>query len=144
MLRTKASTYAVLAIAEIARRHTKKNMGVQASEIAGYLGLPGAYAAKVLTQLARANILRSDRGPRGGFRMAKPVEEIDLLQVIEAVDGRIGSGGDFVNDPESSGLTGQALCKVFKDIIESVRTALRQKTVADLMPSELLAASSSE
>jgi Rrf2 family protein len=42
---------------------------------------------KILQDLVRAGVLRSKRGPRGGFSLARPIEEITMLQIIEAVDG---------------------------------------------------------
>jgi Rrf2 family protein len=45
------------------------------------------YLLKILQQLVRANVLRSKRGPRGGFSLAKPTNKITMLEVIEAVDG---------------------------------------------------------
>ncbi len=72
MFRNKASTYAVLAVLEIAKRRLAGSMsGIQAGEIAEVYGLPTAYAAKVMSQLARSRILRSDRGPRGGFQLVR-------------------------------------------------------------------------
>ena len=45
------------------------------------------YLLKLLQQLVRANVLRSKRGPRGGFSLAKPTKKITMLQIVEAVDG---------------------------------------------------------
>ena len=49
--------------------------------------IPLEYLLKILQQLVRANVLRSKRGPRGGFFLARPAETISLLEVVEAVDG---------------------------------------------------------
>ena len=135
MLRTKASTYAVLAVAEIARRQASRAGGVQAGEIARCIGLPAAYAAKVLTQLARANILRSDRGPRGGFRLVNSPELIPLLDVIEAVDGTIVAEVALMDWEGEGQQTLRRLDEVFGEIIERVRGALRRETIADVLRS---------
>lgn len=86
MVRNKAASYAVLAMVEIAE---KRKIGgapeLQASDIANRFGLPMAYTAKVLSQLARAALLRSDRGPRGGFQLGRDAEQITLYEIFHAV-----------------------------------------------------------
>ncbi|MGD8450978.1 MAG: Rrf2 family transcriptional regulator [Phycisphaerae bacterium] len=136
MFRTKASTYAILAVAEIAKRQVDGAGGVQAGEIARCLELPAAYAAKVLTQLARAGILRSDRGPRGGFRLLRPVESIVLLDIIEAVDGTIvaetGLGASQGEGNVAHG-TLRGLDDIYDRIVEQVRASLRRTNIASLV-----------
>ena len=50
-------------------------------------GIPGHFLAKLLQDLARDGFLKSSKGPRGGFRLAVPADEISMLRVVEAVDG---------------------------------------------------------
>lgn len=50
-------------------------------------GLPGPYLVKQLQQPTRAGPLASVPGPRGGFRLARPISEITLLDVVEAIEG---------------------------------------------------------
>ncbi len=133
MFRTKASMYGLLATIEIAMRQRGDSAGVQAGEIARQLNLPAAYAAKVLTQLARANILHSDRGPRGGFRLMRPPETVDLLEIVEAVDGPIDAAVDTVDGLTSATESLQTLDVVFGDLAGLVRNFLRTRTIADLV-----------
>jgi Rrf2 family protein len=58
-----------------------------AAELAAYYDVPAAYLAKQLQALVRAGVLSATTGPRGGFRLARPAEQITLLEIIEAVDG---------------------------------------------------------
>ena len=46
-----------------------------------------AYLAKHLQSLARAGVLETVKGPRGGYRLARPPAEISVLEVVEAIDG---------------------------------------------------------
>jgi Rrf2 family protein len=59
-----------------------------AARLAEYHGVPAAYLAKHLQALARAGIVETVKGPRGGYRLARPAAEITLLDVVEAVDGK--------------------------------------------------------
>ena len=49
--------------------------------------MPSAYLAKHLQALARAGVLETVKGPRGGYRLARPPAEITVLDVVEAIDG---------------------------------------------------------
>lgn len=60
---------------------------VPAKRLAAAFGLPVAYLNKQLQALARAGILVSTSGPRGGFRLAKPPEAISVLDVVVAIEG---------------------------------------------------------
>ncbi|WP_307124486.1 Rrf2 family transcriptional regulator [Streptomyces sp. B1I3] len=50
-------------------------------------GLPAAYLNKQLQQLVKAGLLASTPGPRGGFGLTRPLEEITLLDVVQAIEG---------------------------------------------------------
>ena len=58
-----------------------------AARLAEYHGVPSAYLAKHLQALARAGVLETVKGPRGGYRLARPPAEITVLAVVEAIDG---------------------------------------------------------
>ena len=58
-----------------------------AAKLAEYHGVPSAYLAKHLQALARAGVLETTKGPKGGYRLARPASEITLLEVVEAIDG---------------------------------------------------------
>ena len=50
-------------------------------------GVPESYLAKIFQELSRDGIVRSHRGARGGFSLARPAAEITLKQIIEAIEG---------------------------------------------------------
>ena len=133
MLRTKASTYAILAVAEIANRQGAGDAGVQAAEVAASLKLPAAYAAKVLTELARAGVLRSDRGPRGGFRLLRPPAAVSLLEIVEVVDGAITADVGLAENPAGAGTAVRSVEKIFDGIAAQVRATLRDATISGVM-----------
>lgn len=82
---SRSTGYALLAVGYIA-----KNQGdgvVLSQDISERYEIPLEYLLKILQQLVRANVLRSKRGPRGGFSLAKTTNKITMLEIIEAVDG---------------------------------------------------------
>ncbi|MFJ8039864.1 RrF2 family transcriptional regulator [Kitasatospora sp. NPDC096147] len=58
-----------------------------AVKLAGYYELPPAYLNKQLQALARAGIVSSVSGPKGGFRLAREPERITLMDVVAAIEG---------------------------------------------------------
>ena len=82
---SRSSGYALLAASYIARNQ-KKGI-ILSQDIAKKYKIPLEYLLKILQLLVKANLLRSKRGPRGGFSMGQPPTKITVLQIIEAVDG---------------------------------------------------------
>ncbi|WP_449486536.1 RrF2 family transcriptional regulator [Streptomyces avidinii] len=60
---------------------------VSAARLAAWHELPAAYLNKQLQALARAGIVTSTPGPRGGFRLARPLDAISLMDVVAAIEG---------------------------------------------------------
>ena len=82
---SRSTGYALLAVGYIAKHQGK---GVVLSQnVSKEYDIPLEYLLKILQQMVRANVLRSKRGPRGGFSLAKPANKITMLEIIQAVDG---------------------------------------------------------
>jgi len=64
-----------------------EDAALPAARLAEYHGVPSAYLAKHLQALARAGVLETVKGPRGGYRLARPAADISVLDVVEAIDG---------------------------------------------------------
>ncbi|WP_328335322.1 RrF2 family transcriptional regulator [Streptomyces sp. NBC_00455] len=60
---------------------------ITAARLAAYHDLPAAYLNKQLQALARAGIVSSAPGPRGGFRLARRPEDVTLMDVVAAIEG---------------------------------------------------------
>jgi len=56
-------------------------------QIAAEEEIPSHFLAKILQQLARKGLLRSSKGPTGGFSLRVPADEIRLVDIVEALDG---------------------------------------------------------
>ena len=81
--------YALLAVSHVAQTGNKDKL-VRSQDIAKKFKIPLEYLLKIMQSLVKVNILRSKRGPTGGFSLAQPLSKISMLQVIEAVDGPMG------------------------------------------------------
>ena len=82
---SRSAGYGMMAVGYIAKQDG--NAFVLASTVSKKYSIPNEYLLKILQQLVRANILRSKRGPRGGFSMARPSTEISMREIIEAISG---------------------------------------------------------
>ncbi len=70
---------------------------VTAQEIAKRRIIPRAMIRRVITRLAAANLLTTTRGSGGGLSLARPAGEINLLQVVQAMEGTLALNGCVVN-----------------------------------------------
>ncbi len=86
---SRSTGYALLAVGYIAKNQDQKT--ILSHDISKQYDMPLEYLLKILQQLVRANVLRSKRGPRGGFSLAKSTNKINMLEIIEAVDGPMTS-----------------------------------------------------
>lgn len=85
MLITKASEYAILSLIII----SKKQEPIGSEKLSKELNIPKSFLAKILQALAKNNILKSYKGVRGGFSLAKKTEDISMLSIISAVEGKV-------------------------------------------------------
>ena len=85
MVYSRPCEYAIRTMAYLARVEPHKR--VQAQEIAAAEGIPSPFLAKVLQQLARANLINSFKGPGGGFSLNRNPREVSLYDIFRVVDG---------------------------------------------------------
>ena len=76
-------------------------------DIAERTGLPQPYLEQILLALKGAGLVRSKRGVGGGYLLARPPEEINLAEIVRAVDGPIALG-DF-GQPHTDGACDHAV-----------------------------------
>jgi Rrf2 family protein len=62
---------------------------VPSHAIAQATGMPEKFLLKVLGSLARSRLVLAVKGPNGGYRLARPAKDINLLDVVEAIDGPV-------------------------------------------------------
>lgn len=85
MLLSQTTRYALQAAVLLAERHDA-DVAVSVAEMAQVLDIPRNYLSKTLHQLARNGILTSERGPKGGFRLATAPDRIRLAEIVEPVE----------------------------------------------------------
>jgi Rrf2 family protein len=120
---TSKSPYAVRALAELAR--TGSAGPVPIGEIARRREIPVQFLEGLFATLRRAGILQSQRGVKGGYSFARPPEDLTVLEVVEALEGRLGA---------------DAVGTVFADAIAALRGRLAAVTIAEVAQSEASAA----
>ena len=84
---TSKGRYAVMAMADLAKNKFKKPTSL--TEISLRQGISIAYLEQLFLKLRKNNLVRSVRGPSGGYVLNRPPEEIKLLSIISAVDEKI-------------------------------------------------------
>lgn len=115
-------------------------VALPAARLAEYHDVPAAYLAKHLQSLAGAGIVESVRGPRGGYRLARPADEISVLDVVRAVEGdepafrcteirqRGPAGGPPEWYPKPCGIA-----RAMWDAESAWRAVLAERTIAQLV-----------
>src|SRR4051794_26352160 len=106
----RASQYAVRALVALA---SHDGAGVVPSHVlAREDGTPERFLLKILKALVGVGMLRSVKGPGGGYALARPPAKVTLLEVVEAVDGPVRGEAGGVEGKASSGLDQrlQAVC----------------------------------
>jgi Rrf2 family protein len=110
---------------------------VTAEQLAQAQNIPGKFLETILTHLRRSNIVRSQRGPDGGFWLARPASEISLADIIRAIDGQLlGVRGER---PENVSYPGAAepLQRVWIALRANERAVLESVTLADIVAGRL-------
>ena len=84
---TSKGRYAVMAMADLARSNVKEPTNL--SEISLRQGISVSFLEQLFLKLRKNNLVKSARGPLGGYVLNKPAKEIKLLSIINAVDENI-------------------------------------------------------
>jgi len=143
---TAKADYAVRATVELAGSSADAPRKVD--EVAQAQGIPLSFLENILTQLRSAGVVRSQRGPDGGYWLAHPAKEVTLADVIRAVDGPlVGVRGQRPEEVEYVG-SAESLQQVWVALRANLRKVLERVTVADVaagkLPKDVLALTKGE
>ena len=115
---TTKSPYALRALAELARMGAEAPVPI--GELARRRDIPVQFLEQLFAVLRRAGVLRSQRGVKGGYSFAREPSEITVLELVELLDGPLGSDA-----------TG-----IFGDAAAAAREVLGATTIADVVERE--------
>jgi Rrf2 family protein len=113
---TSKSRYAVVAMAELARSGDRP---VPIGAIAERREMPVQFLEQLFSTLRRSGLLASHRGVKGGYTLARPADEITVLEVVQALDGKLGEEGK-----EAGG--------IWEEGVEALRGVFAGNTIADI------------
>jgi Rrf2 family protein len=128
---SKTSEYALRAVLFLARE--SRDIQVPAGDIAAGLDVPANYLSKILHTLSRAGVVSSERGPGGGYRLARPADTMSLADVVGAFEPI---------SPGSRCLLGRARChddqpcaahERWRLVFDPVTAFFRETMVAELL-----------
>ncbi len=131
MLRiSKLTDYATVLLAALSSEPTAPH---SASGLAGRTGIAAPTVSKLLKELQRAGLVRSTRGARGGYQLARPAAEISAAEIIDAVEGPVALT-ECASDEGQCGL--EAHCSVghsWQQVSLAIRRSLSEVPLTQLI-----------
>lgn len=130
---TNRSEYALLALVYLARHESDGYISVET--IAQAQQIPPKFLEQLMLSLKRARLLRSAKGQRGGYMLAKPTNQITLAEIVRLFDGALApteSVSENFYEPTPIEKE-QSLIRVFKDIRDYISHKLETTTIADVL-----------
>jgi Rrf2 family protein len=124
------SQYAIRAVVYVASNGVDEP--VRVGPIATALDVPQNYLSKTLHQLARAGVLRSVRGPRGGFQLAVPPARLTLARVTAPFD-EVGERHCLLGRAQCGDRYPCAAHSHWSAVSDSLQSFFRNTTIADLI-----------
>lgn len=130
MIYSRSAEYAIRAFVHLAQIPDGRFAMVK--QIAQQEQIPAHFLAKILQQLARKGLLRSSKGPTGGFTLRVPAEKISLKDIVDALDGmseyqKCASGLAECNDDMPCGMHDS-----WKALRSRIIEYLERTTIADV------------
>jgi Rrf2 family protein len=122
--------YALRAVTELAAAPPGH---VTAERLARAQEIPLKFLENILLELRRAEIVASQRGAEGGYRLAKPAGDVSIADVIRAVEGPIATVRGARPEEVTYGGAAVALRDVWIELRTSMRAVLEETTLADLV-----------
>lgn len=132
MLRiTKLTDYAVLVLSDMVRPEGDARA---ARDVAEATRIPQPTVSKVLKLLARGGLVASERGKNGGYRLARPADQINVADIVDAVEGPIAVTECSADSRGCCDLEGHCPTETnWVRINDAIRLALRGITLADMV-----------
>jgi Rrf2 family protein len=133
---TRAGEYAIIGLLYLAKQPEGRT--VMVDEISEAEKIPSSFLAKIFQSLAKGNLVQSHRGAGGGFSLARSSREINLLQILNCVEGDFALQKCVSDEPScvvsTERLGSCVLCGVFAEAQRRVNEVFARTTLADLIP----------
>jgi Rrf2 family protein len=127
---TREADYAVRCILLLSKETDRI---ISAKEISKSMSIPRSFLAKILQRLSRKGIVKSTQGVSGGFQLGKKPREINLLEVIEAIQGPSAMSVCAI-DKRVCSLSGTcAVHPIWVELREDVEKRLKRENFAKLV-----------
>ena len=130
---TNKGRYAVMAMADLAK--TNANQPTSLNEISLRQGISMSFLEQIFLKLKRNNLVRSSRGPAGGYLLSKAPDEIKLLSIIKAVDESVQTVG--CKKESKKGCTGKSIkCithDLWDDLENHINNFFEKNTLKDII-----------
>ena len=126
---SEAASLGIHAMAYLA--HRKGGAPVTTAAIAAAYGFSEAHLSKVFQRLSKAGLVRSARGPHGGFRLSRAPSRITLREIHDALDGPFAKSDCLLGKPRC-GLDRCVLGDLVSDVHKRVADHLAGTTLADV------------
>lgn len=138
---TAKADYAIRAVVALA--DSSQEQPLKTDSIAQAQDIPHSFLENILTQLRSAGVVRSQRGPDGGYWLAAPPDELNVADIIRAIEGPlVGVRGQRPEEVEYVG-SAESLQKVWIALRANLRKVLEHVTIADIaagkLPKDVLA-----
>lgn len=127
---SRGADYAIRAMLDLASR--PEDQRTVTEQIAERQEIPVAFLSKVVAQLTQSGLLRTYRGAAGGVFLARPADDINLRQVLEAVQGPIVMNqctGPYDGCPRAATCPA---CRVFLEAQKGLEETLERASLAEL------------
>jgi Rrf2 family protein len=121
--------YTILALLELAICYSKGET-LQIREIALLQSIPNRYLEQLLATLRRQGLIKSIRGAKGGYMLAREPGKISLLDVFNSMEGIDPVVSDF--QPTTQSIEGEVIQEVWLEAIQAVNSVLESYTLQDL------------
>ena len=122
---TTKGQYAIQAMIGIAIHCTRSSEPISLREVAQNQKIPLPFLEQIAIKLRRAGLIKSTRGPTGGYVLLKDKKQISLADIIQAVEGPI-------NVTPSSSTEFEVTCQLWQKLNRSIFTILKSITLEDL------------
>jgi Rrf2 family iron-sulfur cluster assembly transcriptional regulator len=128
---TRAGEYGVLGLMNLARRSPGQMAMID--DVSRTERIPKSFLAKIFQDLVKAGLVRSIRGAGGGFALVKDPAQVSVLEIIEAIEGKIVFQRCKQLKPDCDHAGGCALCGLFEQAQDGVKDVLLRTTLVDLI-----------